>query len=156
MGTPSQIPKLKVKRENADYDKATWWCNDMDTLSALLVIIEGNWSPHIDSVMWICVIFFIVNLNNLLNKLSIYWIVVTSTHWSLGELGVISGMQFSTLFFILVCSDFFDNVFSWMPWYLTDDKSVLVQLMAWCRQATSHYLSQCWPRSMSPYGVTRP
>ena len=23
-------------------------------------------------------------------------------------------------------------------------------------QATSHYLSQCWPRSMSPYGVTRP
>ena len=28
--------------------------------------------------------------------------------------------------------------------------------MAWCRQATSHYLSQCWPRSMSPNGVTRP
>ena len=25
-------------------------------------------------------------------------------------------------------------------------------VMAWCRQATSHYLSQCWPRSMSPYG----
>ena len=28
---------------------------------------------------------------------------------------------------------------------LTDDKSILVQVMAWCRQATSHYLSQCWP-----------
>ena len=28
--------------------------------------------------------------------------------------------------------------------------------MAWCRQATSHYLSQCWHRSMPPYGVTRP
>ena len=28
--------------------------------------------------------------------------------------------------------------------------------MAWCRQAPSHYLSQCWPRSLSPYGVTRP
>ena len=27
--------------------------------------------------------------------------------------------------------------------------------MAWCRQATSHYLSQCWPRSISAYGVTR-
>ena len=39
---------------------------------------------------------------------------------------------------------------------LTDDKSTLVQVMAWCRQATSHYLSQCWPRSMSPNGVTRP
>ena len=39
---------------------------------------------------------------------------------------------------------------------LTDDKLSLIQVMAWCRQATSHYLSQCWPRSMSPYGVTRP
>ena len=28
--------------------------------------------------------------------------------------------------------------------------------MAWCRQATSHYLNQCWPGSMSPNGVTRP
>ena len=28
--------------------------------------------------------------------------------------------------------------------------------MAWCHQATSHYLSQCWPISMSPYGVIRP
>ena len=44
----------------------------------------------------------------------------------------------------------------WMPLDLTDDKSTLVQVMAWCRQATSHYLSQCWPRSMSPNGVTRP
>ena len=44
----------------------------------------------------------------------------------------------------------------WMPLDLTDDKSTLVQVMAWCRQATSHYLSQCWPRSMPPYGVTRP
>ena len=39
---------------------------------------------------------------------------------------------------------------------LTDDKSTLVQVMAWCRQATSHYLNQCWPRSLPPYGVTTP
>ena len=32
---------------------------------------------------------------------------------------------------------------------LTDDKSTLVQVMAWCRQASSHYLSQCWSRSVS-------
>ena len=47
----------------------------------------------------------------------------------------------------------------WMPLDLTDDKTIkstLVQVMAWCRQATSRYLSQCWPRSMLPYGVTRP
>ena len=35
-------------------------------------------------------------------------------------------------------------------------KSTLVQVMAWCRQPTSYYLNQCWPRSLSPYGVTRP
>ena len=28
--------------------------------------------------------------------------------------------------------------------------------MAWCRQARSHYLNQCWRRSPTPYGVTRP
>ena len=28
--------------------------------------------------------------------------------------------------------------------------------MAWCHLATSHYLSHCWPRSASPYGITRP
>ena len=44
----------------------------------------------------------------------------------------------------------------WMPLDLTDDKSTLVKVMAWCRQATNHYLCQCWPRSLSPYGVTRP
>ena len=39
---------------------------------------------------------------------------------------------------------------------LTDGKSTLDQVMAWWCQATSHYLSQCWPSFLSPYGVTRP
>ena len=43
-----------------------------------------------------------------------------------------------------------------MPLDPTDDQSTLVQVMAWCRQATSHCLGQCWPRSMSPNGITRP
>ena len=43
-----------------------------------------------------------------------------------------------------------------LPVDLTDDKSTLVQVMAWCRQATSHYLSQCWSRFMSLYGVPGP
>ena len=37
----------------------------------------------------------------------------------------------------------------WIPADLIDDKSTLVKVMAWCRQAPSHYLSQCWLRSMS-------
>ena len=48
------------------------------------------------------------------------------------------------------------NTFRLMPRDLTDDRSTLVQVMAWCRKATSHYLSQCWPTSMSPYDITRP
>ena len=48
------------------------------------------------------------------------------------------------------------NCFWRMPQDLTDDKSALVQVMAWCRQATSHYLSQCWISSLSPHGITRP
>ena len=44
----------------------------------------------------------------------------------------------------------------WMSLDLNDDKSALVQVMAWCRQATSHYLSQFWPRYLSPYGITTP
>ena len=38
----------------------------------------------------------------------------------------------------------------WMSLDFIDDHSALTQVMAWCRQAPSHYLSQCWPRSLSP------
>ena len=44
----------------------------------------------------------------------------------------------------------------WMPLDVTDGKSTLVQVMAWCRKATSHYLNQCWPRYLSPCGITKP
>ena len=43
----------------------------------------------------------------------------------------------------------------WMTLDITDDKPILVQVMAWCHQTLSHYLNKCWPRSMSPYGITR-
>ena len=48
----------------------------------------------------------------------------------------------------------FEIALIWMSQYLTDDQSTLVQVMAWCHQATSHYLSKCWPRSLTPYDVT--
>ena len=63
---------------------------------------------------------------------------------------------FNLVILIVIFTSSKDNALRWMPRDLTDDKSRLVQVMAWCRQATSHYLSQCWPRSLSPYGVTRP
>ena len=44
----------------------------------------------------------------------------------------------------------------WLQQNLSNVKSTLVQVMAWCRQATSHYLNQCWPRFLTSYGITRP
>ena len=44
---------------------------------------------------------------------------------------------------------------SWTPQNITNGKSTLVQLIAWCCQATSRYLNHwCSSRSMSPYGIT--
>ena len=72
-----------------------------------------------------------------------------------------SGFNFKSVIFNLVLlihifRSSYDNALRWMSWNLSEDKSTLVQVMAQCRQATSNYLSQCWwPRSVSPYGVTR-
>ena len=44
----------------------------------------------------------------------------------------------------------------WMSQTLTENQSPLVQVMAWCHQATSHYLSQCWPWYVSSYSITKP
>ena len=41
----------------------------------------------------------------------------------------------------------------WIPKNTINKKLTSVQVMT-LMQATTHYLSQCWPRSMSPYGIT--
>ena len=43
----------------------------------------------------------------------------------------------------------FPIAFRWIEENPADDKTALIQVMAWCRQATSHYLIQCWSISMS-------
>ena len=69
------------------------------------------------------------------------------THWSLRDVEVIQLVYFSNSFYKLICKALPVKLF-------LVDKSTLVQVMAWCCQATSHYLSQCWPRSMWPCGIT--
>ena len=69
--------------------------------------------------------------------------------------------DFQNIFFKLIpwidtLSNSCETVLRRMPQSPSNDKSTLVQVMAWCRQAPSHYLSRCCPRSLSPYGVTRP
>ena len=65
-------------------------------------------------------------------------------------------MIFKLIFFIGGSCLFCEIVLRWMSPDLADGRSTLVLVMAWCHQATSHYLSQCWPRSMSPHGVSGP
>ena len=79
------------------------------------------------------------------------------TRWPLGDLdAILKSVIFNLVLLIGIFRSSRDNALRWMPLDLTNDQSTLVQVMAWCRQATSHYLSQCWPRSLPPYGVTRP
>ena len=77
-----------------------------------------------------------------------YWL----THWSLGS-------NFQTVIsenMIRIHEHFLWNCSVRMRVNSFDNKSILVQIMGWCRQVASHYLSQCSPRPMSSYGVTRP
>ena len=74
-------------------------------------------------------------------------------HWSLEDLGVILIWEFSILFQPL------DS--SYVLMMMSSDECHAIGLMIsqhWFRQwlgAIRHYLSQSWPRSMSPYGITR-
>ena len=79
-------------------------------------------------------------------------------HWLQEDVAVTLKYMCIIVKFIIWISSLRSHCVNWFP--LNDiepnEKSTLVQVMAWCRQATSHYLSQCWPRSMSPCCVTRP
>ena len=100
---------------------------------------------------------------------SVKW--VTQTHMTIPLLYFITkinslapgrcGKNFKNIIFKTVIwssswSTRYEIVRKWMSKNLTNEKSTLLQVMAWCHQATSHYLSQRWPRSMLPYGITRP
>ena len=97
----------------------------------------------------------------ILYSILFWWCLVVTQIWINSLAPGKSWCDFKNVIFNLalligIFKSSYDNVLRWMPQDLTDDKSTLVQVMAWCRQATSHYLNQCWPRSPTSYGVTRP
>ena len=81
---------------------------------------------------------------------------ITLTHWRLGDFNKILYVIFKWILVIDRWGISFEIALILMSLDCTDDQSTLLQAMAGCRQATSHYLSQCWPRYMTPYDVTRP
>ena len=42
----------------------------------------------------------------------------------------------------------------WMPHSTFNDKSTLAHVMAWCHQAPSHYISQCWSHHLCRHLVS--
>ena len=79
--------------------------------------------------------------------------------WCESQVWVIMGrgvLVFKLISRIDILSISSEIAFKWMPQHLTDDYSTLVQVIDWCRKATSHHLNQCRPRSMTPKGITRP
>ena len=79
-----------------------------------------------------------------------------STYWTRRDVEVIlQRVLFRLIWQVDILSNSCETGLRWVWQNPTDDKSTLAQVTAWCPQATSHYLSHCWPRSMSPYDVTR-
>ena len=71
-----------------------------------------------------------------------------SNHWPLQDAALILNLPFQT--HVNVWSISYEIIPKWMPQDITDSKSILAQVMA-----TSHHLSQCWPTSLSLYGIIR-
>ena len=67
-----------------------------------------------------------------------------------------TGVFFKRILWIDILSTSCGIVLEWGPQNPTGDKPILVQVMAWCCQATSPYLSQWWLRSILPYTINRP
>ena len=83
-------------------------------------------------------------------KLTFIWTTVilsALTHWSLRDVVInFKSIIFQHVLWIKFMSTSYEIALKWMPQNQFDDKSTLVQVMALCHQATSHYLSHCWPR----------
>ena len=78
----------------------------------------------------------------------------TSTHWPLWD--VEESVYFKLISRIDNFSPSNEIGLWWVPQIPIDDKWTLVWVIARCHQMTCHCLSQCLPRSVSWYGITRP
>ena len=139
-----------------------WWCHQMETFSALLAICWGNSPvpgefPAQRPVRRSFDVFFNLRLNKQLSKQSWgWWFEMLShplwRHCNAQTLSVTHEHERGQRRYWTLCH--LGIALSWMPQNFTNEKTTLVQEMALCHQATSHFLSQGWCRFMSPYGIT--
>ena len=134
-----------------------WWRHQMETFSVLLALCVGNSPvtgefPSQRSVTRSLDVFFDLHLNKRLSKQSrCPWFETPSHSWRHCN----DKCTFKLILWLDILSTSFEICHRWVP-QNPIDKSTLVQVMTWCRQAPSHHLNQCWPRSLMPYGVTKP
>ena len=134
-------------------------CTDLCSLLVTSVLHETMYNIGPCLAVPGCTIYSSVQLpkiwNNMISHTAQQWeryiIDQTLTHWPLGDMVTIFTVS-RHMFMGSSC----EIALWWIPQHTFDDKSTLVKVMAWWCQAASHYLSQCWPRCMSPYGVTMP
>ena len=122
----------------------------METFSALLAICAGNSPvsgefPAQRLVTRSFDMFFDLRLNKRLSKQSWGWWFETllCPLWRQCD---VSPRRCGSGFKIMIFTIFTRNDSS-----VTNKESTLVLVVAWCLQVRNHYLSQCWPRFMSPH-----
>ena len=82
--------------------------------------------------------------------------VSVSTHLAMGDVAMTLKAPFSESFYRIEACYSQWNCPRGRPQNLSNENSASVQVMIGCRKATSHYLSQWWPRFKSPYSVINP
>ena len=119
-------------------------------VTLVVSLSQSTWQLSVPPVM--------IGLLESCHMVSLVWVIIASVYsLAPGKSACDSkSVIFNLVLLIGIFRSSHGNALWWMPQDLTDDKSTLVQVMAWCHQATSHYLSQCWLSSFSPYGVPRP
>ena len=161
-----------------------WWRNQMETFSASLAICAGNSPvpgefPAQRPVTRSFDVFFDLRLHKRLSKQPWGWWFETPA-WSLwrhrnGSFPWHSGetdeancswlhqshqcasatklyqRRSVAAMFVIWCEIFL----IWKSLNTIDGNLILVQVMAWCRQAACYYFRQCWPSSRSPWSVTK-
>ena len=103
-----------------------------------------------------CLVFWCDSAIVLCDGCMLFIYSIYLTHWPCEILKCdFKNVIFSLALLIGTFKSSCDNVLRWMAQDLTDNKSTLVQVMAWCRQTTSHFwtsVNQDLQRHMASLG----
>ena len=135
-------------------DLAFDWCSA--SVPVIIYVISSNIESSYDGTwLYIYHITALLAMQYTMSWGQSGWIILTD--WPQGDLNGIFRQEISKLILVIDCRGIpCEIALRWMSLDLTDEKSTLVHSMAWCCQAASHYLNQCWPGSVMPYGVIWP